>query len=289
VFLGNLTAASIKHELNEVERNCYNAYIPNDGLQLTRCQLREAYFALSHAPTSAASLAAIPSIWSGLEIMEGNEASLTLYLRMACYQIMMTNFAAWLWLEDYIVGQAKRILNGSYCHGCDWLFKLMKKVVEIRSLRLTTKEFHPHDFSDQMPGSLYIYNLPHRNAQPWDLTVEQEQVKALSIVVEILQAWLSYPTRNGRRQKAWFAYVIHSGFGDGALWLEQVWKGYYHVHCRSFDAATSNNQSEWQNMIEPFQQLVCTHVLHDPRSEEGVLLSQLSQLLHSVLDRTFHP
>ena len=129
-------------------------------------------------------------MWMGLKAKECFEAITSIGLHHEHMCIMFITYGMWFWLNTYIVDQCKQIMPGHPQGEVSWLHLLITKAWAIHEARITTYEFDPLAFDPQMPGETYIYRNQGKGG--WDLTNEEEQPVAISIIMDIIQHWLQF-------------------------------------------------------------------------------------------------
>lgn len=244
-------------------------------------RLEDTYKAIVEKPTDPASIATISTVWNGLRAIQSSEAETNIINRFQRRCVMFTTYGAWFWLDGWILEQCKKILQGAWIDSANWLFKLVKRVEMMRSLRQASKEFDPTEFGIDLPSRSYTYNSPPAQ---WDTTIEAEHNKIISITIEILQHWLCFPTgkeaKEGRK-KAWFIYVLIRELGEDVLILNQTWTAFNQTKNNMFSAVNSSNPALFECAL-PFREAARRHPLHDKLSEEYSALSRVGDLLRSM-------
>lgn len=269
--------------MDEIEQACFNivAYQSEDEKLGLIEKLEDTYSAIVERPLDPSSVTTISTVWKGLQAIQSTEAETNLINRFQRRCVMITNYGAWFWLDGWILEQCKKILAGTWTKGDLWLQRLVKKVQQVRYLRLTSKEFDPSEFGLAIPARSYTYSAPPKQ---WDVSDEEETNKVLSITNQIIQHWLDFPTgkeaKEGR-QKAWFVHVVMRELGENVLLLNQTWSTFIQTKKNMFASIDASNPYLFDCAI-PFQEAARRHPLNDELSEEYRLMKRASDMMQAL-------
>ena len=242
--------------------------------------LERMYHGICSEPTSTYALSAIADAWSQISNLERQEADQSIHLRYHHYGIMLTNYFAWWWLDCFVVGQVKCILEKTPTTSSDnWLTKLVNKIRDIRFAHMTSYTFDPTKFDSKLSGQVFEYQRHPRTLQ-WDSDPERDYMETASTVIETLQHWLGFPTEGTYRQKAWFVHALLQEFGQSVLLLDQTWNTYDTMKRSMFSIPHRNLQS--LDFVKPLMEAARQHPLHDPTSQEHTLLVRIMESILGV-------
>lgn len=241
--------------------------------------LEQLYHRIWSQPASPYALSAIANAWPQILNLERQEADQSIHLRYHRYGIMLTNYFTWWWLDCFVVGKVKDILQKTPASSDNWLTKLVKKIKDIQFARITSYTFNPIHFDSKLPGQVFEYRRHPRTLQ-WDSDPEQHYKEITSTVIEIVQHWLGFPMEGAYRQKAWFVHALLQEFGQSVLLLDQTWNAYDTMRRSMFSIPPSNPQSF--DSVKPLREAARQHPLHDPESEEHKVLDRITESILAV-------
>jgi hypothetical protein len=277
-LLESLSLSTIQQELSQVQECCYKMYSQTQKKQDIE-PLEQMYHGICKQPVSSCALSAITQAWPHILNLERQEADQSIHLRYDRYGLMLTNYFAWWWLDCFLVGQVKCVLEKAYTSSEDWIVKLVKKIRHNRFTRITSYTFDPVNFHNKIIGQAFKYQTPS-STLPWDSGPDQEYKAIASSVVKIVQHWLGYPLEGAYRQKAWFVNAIIQEFGQRILLLDQTWNTYNTIKPSTFSPPHSNLQGF--DAIRPLREAAKRHPLHIPDSEENKVLDRITESVLAV-------
>lgn len=256
------------------------------------------YEGLHNNPAAPGTMVQLLNVWDGLTALEQTEGMSSLVLRRNRSCVMMTNLGVWLWLDRFIVQQCKNALEPGYAGSSDWIGKLARTIYSMRDARgyieidgkqVQSRDFIASDFDPAFPTLTYHYQAPVpriRNRETEDELKEVEKVS--SIAVDIVAAWLKFPTGteavDGRR-KASVVEILVAEFGPYALLLDHTWK-LYTAGKRKIYWETNIGQDSGTDL---FKVAARGHPLSVKTSRERETLDALGNLCTSIIQMPIIP
>jgi hypothetical protein len=151
-----------------------------------------------------------------------DEAASVLDIAVQCQNIMLTNHAAWRWLEVTCTeNRWRHILN----HGPSdtWIKCLTDKVDNLIDGLATTCLIHPEDFIPGLLASAYQWRRAHTANK---LVSNQQHSFIYTTVTAIVRQWLGYPSSSISHAQAIFVYNMVKTMEHDVLLLNITWTSY---------------------------------------------------------------
>lgn len=226
-FLKKLSLDILKLECLSIEKACIAS---TKRIESTVLEPNYAGFvqrvisSLANDPYSVESTRIITSVWPVLAAQSVIVAENDITNRCLHRDIMLALQAAWSWLNVHCVTATTDFLDGHTVPD-SWIVRLAKSLRVTVQNRIQTRDIHPSQFSDRLPGDVYRYSAPRINY----MTPQQEDAATLRLTLEVVRHWLGFPPYLNNRLKALFVDEMVTHCGPAVLLLDSVWSAYNNV------------------------------------------------------------
>ncbi|KIM84095.1 hypothetical protein PILCRDRAFT_6400 [Piloderma croceum F 1598] len=206
-----ISAAKTCVELNCTVDNCS-----------TQAMVDAALMPIIAEPSSVTAGCAIASLWKVMPAILHGEAASTLDVVIQCQNIMLTNHAAWKWLEimctencwDHIINRGPPDT---------WIKRLTDRVDILIDSQTPVHDVKPSDF---LPGLQAVPFRWQRSRTANKLIGAQRCTFVCSTVTTIVRLWLGYPSKGALRAQAIFIDDLVKAIGLDVLLLDVTWLSY---------------------------------------------------------------
>ena len=237
--------------------------------------------ALTKNPLSTFSLPLIHAGWLGLQSSETVETYSSIALREHRFEIMMTNYFAWYWLDVFIPDQCYTILINGYAGRKYWLVQLVNDVKTMYDLRGPTTEFSASKYGIDLNEASYTFNTM-RNTFRVAYGTKEARDRIVRIVMDILQSWLSFPIHRSGQLQAWFVHVLIKEIGPNVLYLNSIWSTYLNAQNRLF-TSESWKLTSFRSVLS-LAKTASHHPLFEPTSSERSSVDKIAKLIQDFRD-----
>ena len=280
-FFHTLGLDSITAESDEVKEAAYNIHARKEKITERHISysVHGLTHAITHSPLLPSSLPVITNGWTGLEGLIRLECTSSIALRKTRADIMLINYAAWYWLDVFIVDQCKAITDGTFTTpDCVWLSNLVRDIDKhYRSVNNPLLVLKATDYGIALPNASYTLGSSYTRVPKDNKRVGTRVVQT---VVHVLEQWLQFPSDGPARQKAWFVHVVVTEFGYGMLYLDGIWKVYTNLRNRLF------REGPWRletfKTVKSLRSTTSDHPLYDPTSPERAMIDQMATLIDGI-------
>jgi len=258
-----LTTEHIMTELSQLTAaaRTFAVLDSESDIQQTQTAVDSALLPITISPSSVKASHAIASLWKVMPAMLYNEAASVLDIAVQRQNIMLTNRAAWKWLEVTCTDNCWRhILN---CGPSDtWIKCLTDRVDNLINGLATTCPIHPEDFIPGLHASTYQWKHAHTANK---LVGNQRHSFIYTTVTAIVRQWLGYPSNSTSHAQAMFVNDMVKTMGHDVLLLNITGRSKYGIIANSQFAA--------------FREHLSNHPLSDPTTARSIALSNIGRLM----------
>ncbi|KAH7905766.1 hypothetical protein BJ138DRAFT_1227043 [Hygrophoropsis aurantiaca] len=293
VFLRSLTSKHIEITLENTKAdlvavtNIQSSSAVMAGIKL----INQLVLGIKRNPLSADSALLISQFWNAQDIVRSHEAQINMTNHIHRQRLLISNMAAWTWLESACVkaavsaSQARQsgttTLPDDISESNSWIAQLVNHVWELVTSGKRSAEISPKSF------------LPSINASPFawkkSALVSSTDVELANQVCrtahDIVKRWLGYPTDGNLEAQAWFVTRVCNTFGVNALLLEVTWTA---AHNLRRDVLLLPPTMRWsalkEDNFDALEEALATHPLAQPDSSERKALNQIGDLYEQFRD-----
>jgi hypothetical protein len=202
-----------------------------------------------------------------------DEAASVLDIAVQRQNIMLTNHAAWKWLEVTCTENCWRhILNRGPSN--TWIKCLTDRVDNLIDGLAITCTIHPEDFIPGLHASTYQWKRAHTANK---LVGNQRHSFIYTTVTAIVREWLGYPSNSISHAQAIFVDDMVKTMGRDVLLLNITWTSYIklqvYITGRSKYGIIANSQ------FAAFRENLSNHPLGDPTTAGSIALSDIGRLM----------
>ena len=273
-----LTLLTTEHILTELSQltaaaRTFAVLDSESDIQQTQTAVNSALLPITISPSSVKAGHAIASLWKVMPAMLYDEAASVLDIAEQRQNIMLTNHAAWRWLEVTCTENCWRhILN----HGPSdtWIKCLTDKVDNLIDGLATTCLIHPEDFIPGLPASAYQWRRAHTANK---LVSNQQHSFIYTTVTAIVRQWLGYPSSSISHAQAIFVYDMVKTMEHDVLLLNITWTSY--IKLQTYITGRSKYRIITISQFAAFWEHLLNHPLSNPATAGSIALSDIGWLM----------
>ncbi|KAJ6527287.1 hypothetical protein B0H10DRAFT_1974303 [Mycena sp. CBHHK59/15] len=191
-FVETITISTINCNLADVEYACLAIANspPTTDRAATVDALEHTFAVIASAPADLKTTSLIAAMWPRLSSLTSHEAIVSLTGRLHHHFIMITNFCAWRWLDDYCSFQIAGALESGFMPTDNWIHVLARDVQNLLENRVISKDFDASRYGlVGTTNSVFEY----RRLAPRFLSSEEVQFEAVKLATHIISHWLDFP------------------------------------------------------------------------------------------------
>ncbi|KAJ7245900.1 hypothetical protein B0H12DRAFT_1073359 [Mycena haematopus] len=278
VVIEALNLHAIKRNLHDVE-TAWEAASQAVATTLDLQELDIAYSALLQHPDASSTTTYFPSIWRGLNRMNGLHAMTSLRTRLDRECIMLTTFFAWRWLDVFCPQKIQEAVEArrQSILPTMWIGKLACDVAAVLERRADHHTFIASKYGLALASAEFNFSNKRR-----EILVDNKALLEATTThtAQIIASWLEFPVGGVSRYQAWFVEAITQTIGLRALLLDEVWRAY--VQIRKYVLGDSIARPHCLRQFQTLLLQLRAHPLAQASSSEADVLSRLAQVMELV-------
>ncbi|KAJ7226513.1 hypothetical protein B0H12DRAFT_1328701 [Mycena haematopus] len=278
VVIEALNLHAIKRNLHDVE-TAWEAASQAVATTLDLQELDIAYSALLQHPDASSTTTYFPSIWRGLNRMNGLHAMTSLRTRLDRECIMLTTFFAWRWLDVFCPQKIQEAVEArrQSILPTMWIGKLACDVAAVLERRADHHTFIASKYGFALASA--EFNFSNKRCE---ILVDNKALLEATTThtAQIIASWLEFPVGGVSRYQAWFVEAITQTIGLRALLLDEVWRAY--VQIRKYVLGDSIARPHCLRQFQTLLLQLRAHPLAQASSSEADVLSRLAQVMELV-------
>ncbi|KAJ6459368.1 hypothetical protein C8R47DRAFT_1226657 [Mycena vitilis] len=271
-LVDRLSLHAIAQDHSSVQ-SAYQLVQTAEPVMTTWSRLDAAFNEMQTDPDSVETSLTISRIWAQFEHLGENEARAALALKLQRQGVMMATFCVWSWLDSYCVKEITEALDDNSLSGAgSWIRQLARHVSMLMETRASSRELRSSQFGLDVLDTVYQYR------QRVTLDVELPLAQVITIVLEVIAAWLGFPIKSKSRARAWFVDTMVHGCTPATLLLDSVWFAFCHLETEALGDRSTKISSP--AAFAPLAEALRSSALASPSSQEFLLLSDMQKMLH---------
>lgn len=185
------------------------------------------------------------------------------------YKYMLSNLAAWEWLDEVAASRCRDVLMGKEQGDC-WFDGIVRQIEGYVYSGEGPCDILARDFNPNLNVSPYKY-LANRRA-PLAAFREEVITFVVDTSVDVLSCWLGYNCSGLPRAQAWFTRLIIDTFGQHALLLDKVYTAHQFLKARVIGNRRVKDKQLKRRMLDRVAERLKMHPLSDRNSVERALV-----------------